>query len=129
MQRDNRGKSRTLPDHPRRPPRYPRLLQPLVGQRSLLKQTPSSRLKTTREGIYQNGLSFFWHFNQNEVRGRIEIVFATLVNDAQISIPSGVFIRQYSINLVQFERCWIFRIVNAYRKPWFHCPDPDTAFV
>jgi len=43
----------------------------------------------------------------SKVIGWVEIIFAALVNDAQIAVPFGLFVRQHAINLVQLKRGWI----------------------
>lgn len=49
--------------------------------------------------------------------GRVKIVFATFVNDAKVPFCCCIVVWNYLIDLVQFQRCRISTVVDAYREP------------
>jgi hypothetical protein len=46
----------------------------------------------------------------------VHVVFPTFINDAQIPFPLGTFIRDHTIDLVDFHGRRVFRVVNACGK-------------
>ena len=64
-----------------------------------------------------SGVEYFGGFrrdlNGNEILRRIEIILARLINDADVTILGGAFVRQHRINLADFERFGIPPVVNA----------------
>jgi hypothetical protein len=50
---------------------------------------------------------------ENKVFRRIEVIFAAFIDDPNVTIEGGVLIRQYSVNLMQFQRRRIVRVADA----------------
>jgi hypothetical protein len=55
-----------------------------------------------------------WRFDLNETISRIKVVLTAFVDYANISIGCGFVIWNDPIDLVQFERCGIATVVDAY---------------
>jgi len=64
-------------------------------------------LQATCKRLVERAQGLTGQFNHDKVIGWVEIIFAALVNDAQIAVPFGLFVRQHAINLVQLKRGWI----------------------
>ena len=65
------------------------------------------------KGLLECLLNALWKVYQEEEFGRKEIVLATLVDVAQVSIALRVFVLEHTIHLVYFQRRRILRICNA----------------
>jgi hypothetical protein len=85
---------------------------------------------TLQEGF----LNCLRQFQENKALRRIEVVFAALVYDPEISVSFGAFVRQHTIDLVQLEGRRVAIVVDTDGEPdaiffLFHAPNPDIAFA
>jgi hypothetical protein len=56
-------------------------------------------------------------FNLGEIVGRKEIVLAGFVDDAELSVPGGVAVRQHLVDLASFERNLVAVVSDAHDEP------------
>jgi hypothetical protein len=55
-------------------------------------------------------------FDEYEPMGRKEIIFTALIDYSNISVHFGIFIRNYSVNLVKFQGCFVVFVSNTNRE-------------
>src|SRR5436853_6973574 len=68
-------------------------------------------------GFSQNGLlNFGWNGQKYKAAGRKKVVFATLIDDAHVTVALGLRIWQDRINLATLKRHFIVGVVNTDRN-------------
>src|SRR4030095_12769327 len=81
---------------------------------------PRNSVRRHVSGSVPQDCAFKWlrDFNRYETVGRIQIVFATLIDDSKVAISRGIVIWKNTINLVQLEGNRILRIINTECESW-----------
>jgi hypothetical protein len=55
--------------------------------------------------------------DRNEAIGREHVVLAALVDDADVSVPLGIFVEEDDVDLVPLERALVAVVVHADGEP------------
>src|SRR4030095_9984432 len=81
---------------------------------------PRNSVRRHVSGSVPQDCAFKWlrDFNLYETVGRIQTVFATLLNDPKRAISGGLVIWKNTINVVQHEGTRILRIINTDCEAW-----------
>jgi len=54
--------------------------------------------------------------HQDEISRWVEIILLALVNDAEVVVLGGILVREYSIDLAEFERSLVLVVVHTNSK-------------
>jgi hypothetical protein len=52
--------------------------------------------------------------DRNEPLRRIEVILAALIDDPNVALWRRLWVGYHAVDLVQLERCWVARILNAH---------------
>src|SRR5882724_12962696 len=75
--------------------------------------------QTIASGLAQDGLLHsLGHVDHHKIVRGVEVVFAALINDADISVLGSLVVREETVNLIQLQGGWVVGILDTDSKAW-----------